>query len=447
MALKARFQQVADPRDIDECITLHKEAMEFRPIHHSRHCDSLNGIANALLSRFQKKGETRDLTQAVSYHRKVLELTPPSRRDYSLSLKNLAVTLSIQYQHQGDANDLQEAMSLFSEAATFPSQSPFRRFLNARSWAHNADLHDHQSAMEAFETTLDILPELAAFGLDIQSRQKALTQGTDGMARKAAMHAIRSGKLGKAVEFLETGRGVFWSQFLNLRPSFEHLPNVGAELTQNLQTISTQLEVASYRETISTSPSNKEKLSWEELSSQFEVLSRKWTETVDKIRELEGYRNFLRPKTLSDFQKAAKQCPIVYLIPNEDASDCLIITSTSVHRIALSNLPLNRLLALAALVQTAASEDRIPLHRINERVETLRIGPQSPDAEVLQWWTDDDLDLTRGMRLERRVPGDLSSDDIFRHVLQILWNEVAKPVIEHLRIKVCIMPICLLQIL
>jgi hypothetical protein len=97
------------------------------------------------------------------------------------------------------------------------SKSPSQHFHIAQRWAYYADLYQHPSAIEAYDAALLILPQLAALSLDIQSRHKALTAGSDGLARRAARCAIREGHLDKAVEYLDTGRAVFWSQLACLR--------------------------------------------------------------------------------------------------------------------------------------------------------------------------------------------------------------------------------------
>ena len=50
-----------------------------------------------------------------------------------------------------------------------------------------------------------------------------MTAGSDGLARDAARCAIRSGCLKKAIELLEVGRSIFWSQVLSLRSPFDQL--------------------------------------------------------------------------------------------------------------------------------------------------------------------------------------------------------------------------------
>ena len=85
---------------------------------------------------------------------------------------------------------------------------------------------------------------------DVQSRQEALAADSDGLARDASTCAIRMGDLDKAIEFLEAGRSVFWSQILSLRSPFNKLHDVDQKLATRMQEIATALELGSHRDEI-----------------------------------------------------------------------------------------------------------------------------------------------------------------------------------------------------
>jgi len=66
--------------------------------------------------------------------------------------------------------------------------------------------------------------------LGLQARQQALASGSDGLARDAAACAIRLVQYGEAVELLEAGRGVFWSQALQLRTPMADLHDMAPDI-------------------------------------------------------------------------------------------------------------------------------------------------------------------------------------------------------------------------
>lgn len=102
----------------------------------------------------------------------------------------------------GKVEHLDEAMSSFAAATQCLSKSPSHRLRTAKYWIFQAEKYQHATAIDAYETALQALPQIAALSLDLQSRQKALFAGTDGLARNASRCAIRAGNIGKAIEFL-----------------------------------------------------------------------------------------------------------------------------------------------------------------------------------------------------------------------------------------------------
>jgi hypothetical protein len=89
--------------------------------------------------------------------------------------------------------------------------------------------------IDAYEAALQALPKLAALSFDLKSRQEGLFEDTDGLARDASRFTIQAGKIDKAIQFLEEGRAVFWSQFLSLRSPFERLNDIAPKLTDKLR--------------------------------------------------------------------------------------------------------------------------------------------------------------------------------------------------------------------
>jgi hypothetical protein len=309
-----------------------------------------------------------------------------------------------------DSEYLDQAMSTFFAATKCISQSASLRFEIAKTWIYYADgIYQHRSAIDAYNAALQTLPQLASLGLDIQSRHKALTAGSDGLARNASKYAIQAKDLSKAVEFLEAGRTIFWSQLLSLRSPIDKLYNIAPELADQLQHISTALELGSYRSMSVELLDNHMKLAQDQETSRLNRLYEKWTKAINSVRCLKGFEDFLQPHQLSSLQAAASDFPVVALIANEKDSDILIMMSTNVHHIPLLNLPANELHRLVQLIQVATSRSKMQRSSID-------IGSKNtfPPAikETLQNWID-----MKGERGGRKFKNKINSDDIFKSVL------------------------------
>ncbi|KDR80467.1 hypothetical protein GALMADRAFT_1201610 [Galerina marginata CBS 339.88] len=427
-ALRAQFVEGGQLEVLDEAISLHRQALELFPPPHPLRSGSLINLANGLSKRFKQVGQQGDLDEAIFLNRQALELQSPPHPDLSSSHRFLGILLMSAYQVTNDPSHLTHAMSSFSAAMQCLSKSPSQHFRVAQTWAYYADLYHHRSAIEAYDAVLYILPQLAALSLDIKSRHEALTARSDGLARKAARCAIREGFLDKAVEYLDTGRAVFWSQLVHLRSPIDQLHSCAPELANRLRNIASVLEHGSHRDTFSDTLDNRKKMTLEEETSRLARLDKEWSKIIDEVRALDGFEDFLQPRTLSSLQEAAAESPVVHLISNDDSSHCLIVTSTDIHCIVFSTLSVARLRDLVCLIQAAASQSKIWRSSLQEFSQNA--GAFSPAIQkTLRNWVG--LEEKRGMRYE----GQISSDDIFRSVLKTIWDEVVKPVVDFLDLQ------------
>ncbi|KAF8810350.1 TPR-like protein [Phlegmacium glaucopus] len=400
--LLTRFKHGGQKNDLDEAIFLNEQALELFPSTHPNRSFSLNNLANALSNRFDQGGQKSDLDEAISLHRQALELRPSPHPLRSSSLTDLGIVL-VRAHSSTDGNSLflEEAMSSFSAAMHCPSQSPSKRLANAKSWI----------------PALQALPQLAALSFDLQSRQEALSARSDGFARDASICAIQTGDLVKAIELLEAGRSIFWSQSLSLRSPFDQLHDIKPQLARKLRGIATALELGSYRDISVDISDNRKRLSLDQEASRLNRFNEEWEKGINEVRKLEGFEDFLRLSPFSLLQKAASAYPVVILVANDNGSHCLILTSTSIHHIDIPSLPTSGLQDLVRLVQAAASQmtiSRSSIDTIMGNVTAL-------------------LGETRGLRLRDNQLR--SSDDIFKFVLGILWDEVVKPVVSLLKIE------------
>jgi hypothetical protein len=145
---------------------------------------------------------------------------------------------------------------------------------------------------------------------------------------------------------------------------------------------------------------------------------------------LKGFEDFLQPHQFLALQAAASEFPVVALVANETDSNILIMTSTNVHHIPLPTLPATELHRLVQLIQAATSHSK--MQRSSVDIFSKDISAFSPVIqETLQNWIN--MEEKRG---GRKFPDKISSDDIFKSVLKTLWDDVVKPIIAFLGLKV-----------
>ncbi|KAG1846184.1 CHAT domain-containing protein [Suillus subalutaceus] len=139
--LSTRFGHRGNDQDLDDAMALHREALTLQPYGHPDRTKSLNNLANQHSLRFEYRGNAEDLDQAIALHSEALALCPVGHPDRTKSLNNLANQHSVRFKYRGNDQDLDDAMALHREAlALHPDRHPDRiRTLN--NFANQYSIH------------------------------------------------------------------------------------------------------------------------------------------------------------------------------------------------------------------------------------------------------------------------------------------------------------------
>jgi tetratricopeptide (TPR) repeat protein len=354
-ALAHEYQQTGQLHALEESIMFHQEALSLRPLSHPNHSDSLYNLSDSLLMQFRQTNQVQYLEKAISSLRESLNLLPVGHPNHKFSSR-LGEALVELYSTTKQAGHLEDAMNAFQIALTCESSSVLDRFYAGSTWAKHAN-SKHPSALKAYQLTIGLLPQLVTFDMTLKARQAALSQA-NGLACNAASCAIQAGKFDLAVEFLEEGRAIFWSQALQLRTSMDKLQPVAPVLATKLHGISYTLEKGAFREILLDSDPKKA-MTLEEEAAKFHHLSKEWHQTLNEIREIDGFHDFLLPKSLSALQQAASKGPIVILNASDTQCDGLIVTLNGVKYVPFKDLTLQMVKGLVGMLQIVLSIDGI----------------------------------------------------------------------------------------
>ncbi|KAJ7277923.1 tetratricopeptide repeat-containing protein [Mycena rebaudengoi] len=425
-AVKTRFEQCSDPKDIDEAIMLHREALEIYAAFHPDRGMSLNNLANAVKTRFDQRGDPKDIDEAVMLHREALEIRAAPHPTRGSSLNNLADAIQTRFAQCSDPKDIGEAIVLHRQASTYIHSSALIRFSASHQWIRTATRHGHASSLDAYHTAIGLLPQLAAFSLDLKSRQQMLArEDIVSLASAAATCAIGLKQNNLAVELLEASRSIFWAQALHLQTPVDKLEDVKPELANKLRHLSQQLEQASFRDTSwhISKDSQRELRSIEAVASQCRQHNDAWDETVSAVRKLPGFEDFLQPKSITSLQQAAVSGPIIMLLANDSACSALIVKSSEdVQHVPLPALKLQMLQQHYADLPRALS---VRTFIVKDFLENHGCGNNS--------YHQSDLAARLFGAQEDRI--NMSPNDIFCRLLADIWQTIVKPVFEVLKLK------------
>jgi tetratricopeptide (TPR) repeat protein len=280
------------------------------------------------------------------------------------------------------------AWSQYSALASDLSARPRERYQAVLRWIRDAELvHNSDQASSAYRNAIDLLPHLGYIGQDAITRREALLHAR-GIACQAAAHELTSDNMDTAIELLEQGRSVFWTQLLRLRSPQDVAP---VEDTAQIDHLVQELQ-------------KTEDASWADRRRKAEELD----ELITSIRKKSGYEHFMAPRPFADLMTAVDGLDghVVILIPSDSVCDVVILGATS-----------------------GSSRTHLCLPAVN--VESLQTMSDSLRSAAEHERKGDDA---RGMK---KVPPTAkvgpSPDEI---VLRKLWDTLVKPIVEALQLTV-----------
>ncbi|EJD03364.1 uncharacterized protein FOMMEDRAFT_85871 [Fomitiporia mediterranea MF3/22] len=318
-ALTTRYYQQGSMEDLEEAIELHRAALELLPEGHPDRSMSLNNLANSLTTQYEQQGRKEDLEETIELNRAALELFPDGHPDSSSSLNNLANALTTRYGQQGRIEDLEKAIELHRAALDLRPEGhpdPFSGLLvrlpAAQRWVTLARLHNHISTFTAYEATTSILQYALTINPTLREQHDFLLRNGDYrmLALDAASYAIEKGQLEQAVEILEQGRGLLWSQLRGLRTPLDQLAEMNEGLADRFR----------------------------DLLRLKKQLSHEQDEIINEIRRVPGFESFLAATPFKELQWAASEGPIIIVNHSKYRSDALIILPYDVSAVVCVQL-------------------------------------------------------------------------------------------------------------
>jgi hypothetical protein len=406
-ALLASSEQSGDMSLLSEAATLHQEALRLRPPGNWRRITSLDGLAD-LYCRI----EPVSWKDAHRLYCEALRICP---QGYPVRAQLLSGIARCFLDAGSPLFDPVQGVSHLSEAYADNLTHITRRLRTASTDMRNVEAtyasvtrHMDEAArsryntlvLELYSQIIGILPLAANFGIDHKARLRAVA-GTDRIARNAASRAVLVGRVSVAIETLEEGRGVFWTQTLHLRTTaFEGVPEDDREELQRLLLLLDRATPGTETSELSAAQRERELGRRRHLNEQAQSL-------ITKIRGYPGLNRFLLP---SAFDAVFASLPDGFVV----------IVNTS--EVAHNALILHRLAGLATSLDLDLPRARFELTSLREKLPR--------DATALHGQYRED---SRAMRIDK------GAGDSFEYVLGLLWTSIVKPVIDRLGLEVSLL--------
>jgi len=333
------LDRITDKSDIEEAVrycqlllaSLHGRPHDLLTIH-------LIGASGRFLHHAFKITNKREyLDESIVVFRHILKM-PHAQLTHSEFVRQLISSLMSRFRVFGTREDVGELMQLFPIAVEDPFTKIPGRLKVSVQWSQFARILGHPSISIAYKSAISLMQDSLAFAptLDIQHfRLVAIRDCVEILPLAYASYQINIGQLKKAIETLEQGRGLLWSEIRGLRTSVDRLHVINSPLAEKFTALNRELEVL----TMSGSPgvwTNNGGVNEDEEMGPFSHIAMKKRKLEDErngllaqIRSFPGSENFLMPPSFDTLRSAATHGPVIIITHNEWRSDITILLKDS----------------------------------------------------------------------------------------------------------------------
>jgi len=232
----------------------------------------------------------------------------------------------------------------------------------------------------------------------------------------AASVAFAHGDYERALEWLEQGRCLVWSQLNQLRTPVDTLREHDEHLAQRFLDVSGALESSGSRSglgSLGIDAPMSHKITLQSKADAHVKLAREWTNLLDEIRSVPGFHDFLRPPKASELLKnLPHDGPIILVNIHESRCDALALISDF-------DMPVHIPLDNFSYKQASDLKERLHNFLLSKRVRMREV-----------------------QRAGRPVqPRNIEKQSDMHFVLKELWVRVVRPILDGLSYSVSSTPI------
>jgi len=294
-----------------------------------------HALGKILFHAFKCTDEIEYLDESIAVLRRILEMSS-ARRDHLKVIDCLVAALSIRSSLSRDQKDFDECMRLVSAVCdgTYTSLSVRDRFLMSRNWADNARRNGHDATSTAYETAISSMQDTLLFAPTLETQHFNLVASRDAyeeLPLDIASYEVDSGRLKEAIQTLERGRALIWSELRGLRTSIHQL-EVDPHLAEEFTAVNRELETLTTSISSGTVMNDSDELETGIGMDKFgrvvvrhrELLAKR-NELISKIQTLPGLEGFSETPTFDTLRSAAAHGPVVIINHSKWRSDILIV--------------------------------------------------------------------------------------------------------------------------
>jgi CHAT domain-containing protein len=333
--------------DVEEIIKLARTQL---PLPHSSFNSScLQQIfAKILLDTYIRTNELAYLNEAVSVSRGICKNCPQAK-GRTMGTQGLLALLGLRWKVLCHRQDLDEVMQLYPVLVDDEHLQAHQRLEHSCSWAVAARVSAHPSTSVAYGKAMSSLQDSLVFSPTLQTQHfhlVATLRKTGWMPLDYASYQIDREQLKQAIETLERGRSLLWSEMRGFRTSTDQLRTVYpaiadkfTEMNRALETVATTVAQAMDTAVDNPAAGGSEGLDpFGDLLLQQRKLLEVRGSLVSLIKTLPGFENFLKSPSFDLLNSAAAHGPVILINQSKWRSDIIILLKDS-HPSLISTPP------------------------------------------------------------------------------------------------------------
>jgi CHAT domain-containing protein len=333
---EAKFSSTNDISDIEESIKYSRLLLNVtRSSGDWERIMALNPFHNILRHAFEKTGKISYLEESISIGYDILQLKTAQPLYFFVILKLVSALLTRE-KLLGGSEGRHEAIRLISKVVDNQYGQEPDRFRLSCEWAIVARNIDHPTTLTAYRCAMSLMQKSLSFAptVSVQHvRLVAMGGNCQTVPLDYASYQIKLGQFEEAVETLEQGRALLWSEMRGLRTPIAHLIEEDSLLAKRFAEINQELEALTTSVTPSGRPEKEDGLAQGrggmDQFGQLVVKQRRLLEERDalisQIQCRPGLESFLRAPPFTTLRSAASCGPVIIINHCEWRSDILIL--------------------------------------------------------------------------------------------------------------------------
>ncbi|KAN0134112.1 CHAT domain containing protein [Lactarius tabidus] len=325
--------------DIEESIKYNRLSLDATPSSNPVRYLDLGSLRNVLLFAFNKTRKFSYLDESITIGYDILECQTSHISRFQI-IEQLVSSLLTRAQFLGRIKDRLEAIRLITVVINNEYGWESDRFKLSCVWAIQARGTHHPTTLAAYKTAMSLMEISFSFAPTVSvqhTRFVAMGSNCQKMPLDYASYQIHLGRFEEAVETLEQGRALLWSEMRGLRtPVFQligedsPLANKFAEINQELENLtiaatpSGRLEVEDgvHKGKGGIDPFGRLVIKRKKLVEERDTL-------ISQIQSRPGLEGFLRAPSFDTVRSAASCGPVIIVNHCEWRSDIIIIFHNS----------------------------------------------------------------------------------------------------------------------